>query len=161
MQDFLDYLGSLIMVPVLSAIVLVIINFVVKAPLLFKAVVVISTFVLLAYLIPYILRAFTWSILPAYVMAAILQKYHLIPAASSPIGNLPSMSLILGCVLALTSVILLVFRKAWLTEDRTTGDPCVPFARSKYENKGKQYSRQGLVMGKKKNPIGFIWDEDD
>lgn len=159
MQDFLDYLGTLILVPILTIIGGVIISFLIKMPVLFKIVIAIVIFVFLTYLIPYFVRAFIWSLLPSYIITMALVKYNLIPwLEPMEVGLFPPLKEALGCMLILTGIILLIRREAWLKDDRATGDPCVPFARNRYNNKDGQYSSHQPTMAKaksKQRPIGF------
>jgi len=159
MQDFLDYLASIIIIPIIIVIILVGLDIMVKAPMMFKIIAYIVGFILLTYLIPYFLRAFIWSLIPGYVIALALDEYKIIPGlAFENVGLLPPTKEVLIISLVLAGIIQIMSRSYFVKEDEN--DPCVPFARNRQES-NKRKSKSYVMAQNKKNPIGFIWDEED
>lgn len=165
MQNFFDYLGTLIIVPIATVVVIMLVNLLIAFPGILKIGLFIASVVFVIYLVPYFLRAFVWSLIPGWYLAEFIQKYELIPALVNRNGQAPLIDTIVLCIFCLTALILLIFRSGWIKEDRMTNDPCVPFVRNRYQNEEipieeTMYPNAEPVMAKKKNPIGFIWDED-
>lgn len=158
MRGFFYYLQSLIIIPIITIILMVLLDVFITIPFFLRVFGYILAFVLLMYLVPYFLRAFVWSLLPSYVFVLALERY--VPSFTpANIGILPPSKEVLICNLILSGIIQLLTRNFFIKDDRGSRDYCVPFMD---EDKNKRKASKGYVMARdKKRPIGFIWDEDE
>lgn len=98
MRGFFYYLQSLIIIPIITIILMVLLDVFITIPFFLRVFGYILAFVLLMYLVPYFLRAFVWSLLPSYVFVLALERY--VPSFTpANIGILPPSKEVLICTL--------------------------------------------------------------